>query len=49
MFQVGRALLAAAVSEAGGHPGMDEVGNIVIVPQTVDAVKIPVLFYSKNN
>lgn len=29
--------------EAGGHPGMDEVGNVVIVPQTVDAVKIPVL------
>lgn len=29
--------------EAGGHPGMDEVGNVVIVPQTVDAVSIPVL------
>lgn len=29
--------------EAGGHPGMDEVGNVVIVPQTVDAVNIPVI------
>ena len=29
--------------EAGGHPGMEDVGNIVLVPQTVDAVSIPVL------
>jgi NADH:quinone reductase (non-electrogenic) len=29
--------------EAGGHPGMEDVGNIVLVPQTVDAVNIPVL------
>ncbi|MFC5590562.1 NAD(P)H-dependent flavin oxidoreductase [Sporosarcina soli] len=29
--------------EAGGHPGMEDVGNVVLVPQTVDAVKIPVL------
>ena len=28
--------------EAGGHPGMEDVGNIVLVPQTVDAVTIPV-------
>jgi NADH:quinone reductase (non-electrogenic) len=29
--------------EAGGHPGMEDVGNIVLVPQTVDEVSIPVL------
>ncbi|MFS0575428.1 nitronate monooxygenase [Sporosarcina sp. 179-K 3D1 HS] len=29
--------------EAGGHPGMEDVGNVVLVPQTIDAVKIPVL------
>jgi nitronate monooxygenase len=29
--------------ETGGHPGMEDVGNIVLVPQTVDAVRIPVL------
>lgn len=29
--------------EAGGHPGMEDVGNVVLVPQTVDAVNIPVL------
>lgn len=30
-------------SEAGGHPGMDDIGSIVLVPQTVDAVQIPVI------
>lgn len=29
--------------ETGGHPGMEDVGHIVLVPQAVDAVKIPVL------
>lgn len=29
--------------EAGGHPGMEDVGSIVLVPQTVDALNIPVL------
>lgn len=29
--------------ETGGHPGMEDVGHIVLVPQTVDAVQIPVL------
>jgi NAD(P)H-dependent flavin oxidoreductase YrpB (nitropropane dioxygenase family) len=29
--------------EAGGHPGMDEVTTIVMVPAAVDAVKIPVV------
>jgi NADH:quinone reductase (non-electrogenic) len=29
--------------ETGGHPGMEDVGHVVMVPQAVDAVKIPVL------
>ena len=29
--------------EAGGHPGMDEVTSLVLIPITVDAVKIPVI------
>jgi NAD(P)H-dependent flavin oxidoreductase YrpB (nitropropane dioxygenase family) len=29
--------------EAAGHPGMDEVASLVLVPATVDAVKIPVI------
>jgi len=28
---------------AGGHPGMDDVGSIVLIPAAVDAVKIPVI------
>ena len=29
--------------EAAGHPGMDEVTSLVLIPTTVDAVKIPVI------
>lgn len=29
--------------ETGGHPGMEDVGHVVLLPKTVDAVKIPVL------
>ena len=29
--------------EAGGHPGMDEVGTLVMVPAAADAVKIPLV------
>ena len=29
--------------EAAGHPGMDEVTSLVLIPLTVDAVKIPVI------
>lgn len=28
---------------AAGHPGMDDVGSIVLIPAAVDAVKIPVI------
>jgi NAD(P)H-dependent flavin oxidoreductase YrpB (nitropropane dioxygenase family) len=29
--------------EAAGHPGMDDVTSLVLIPLTVDAVKIPVI------
>jgi putative enoyl-[acyl-carrier-protein] reductase II len=29
--------------ECGGHPGMDEVASSVLIPTTVDSVRIPVL------
>ncbi len=29
--------------EAGGHPGMDDVSNSILLPLVIDAVKIPVL------
>jgi len=29
--------------EAGGHPGMDDVASLVLIPMSVDSVKIPVI------
>src|SRR4030067_859781 len=29
--------------ECGGHPGMDQVTSLVLVPLTVDAVQVPVV------
>ncbi len=29
--------------ECGGHPGLDDVTSLILVPETVDAVKIPVV------
>jgi len=29
--------------EAAGHPGMDDVGSLVLIPATVDALRIPVI------
>lgn len=29
--------------EAGGHPGMEDVGSLVLVPKAVDSLKIPVI------
>jgi len=39
--QAGADIVAAQGTEAGGHTG--EVGTMALVPQTVDAVRIPVL------
>lgn len=30
-------------NETGGHPGMGDVGTLVMLPRVVDSVKIPVL------
>jgi NAD(P)H-dependent flavin oxidoreductase YrpB (nitropropane dioxygenase family) len=30
-------------NETGGHPGMTDVGGLVMIPRTVDSVRIPVL------
>jgi enoyl-[acyl-carrier protein] reductase II len=35
--------IAAEGFEAGGHNGMDEIATMALVPQIVDAVKIPVI------
>ena len=29
--------------EAGGHPGMEDVTSLILIPRTVDSVKIPVI------
>ncbi len=29
--------------EAGGHPGMEDVGSLVLVPKAVDSLKIPII------
>jgi len=29
--------------ECGGHPGMDDVGSMVLIPRAVESVKIPVI------
>ncbi|GAX88430.1 NAD(P)H-dependent flavin oxidoreductase [Effusibacillus lacus] len=41
--RVGCDAVAVVGFETGGHPGMEDVGHIVLVPRTVNAVKIPVL------
>ena len=35
--------VCVVVYECGGHPGLDQVTSLVLVPLTVDAVKIPVV------
>ena len=29
--------------EAGGHPGMEDIGSLVLIPKAVDSLKIPVI------
>ncbi|MBI4301622.1 MAG: nitronate monooxygenase, partial [Chloroflexi bacterium] len=41
--KVGADIVSVVGTECGGHPGMDDVATLVLVPMTVDAVKIPVL------
>jgi len=41
--RVGADAVAIVGFECAGHPGMDDVTSLVLVPLTVDAVKIPVV------
>jgi len=40
---VGADAVIAAGAEGGGHVGRDEISTLVLVPQVVDAVRIPVI------
>ncbi|MFG3431485.1 NAD(P)H-dependent flavin oxidoreductase [Lysinibacillus fusiformis] len=41
--QLGAAAVMVVGQEGGGHLGRDDVGTMVLVPQVVDSVKIPVI------
>ncbi|OAB44710.1 NAD(P)H-dependent flavin oxidoreductase [Paenibacillus glacialis] len=41
--QLGASAVIVVGQEGGGHLGHDDVGTMVLVPQVVDAVKIPVI------
>lgn len=41
--QLGASAVIVVGQEGGGHLGRDDVGTMVLVPQVVDAVKIPVI------
>ncbi|MGV2881733.1 NAD(P)H-dependent flavin oxidoreductase [Paenibacillus taichungensis] len=41
--QLGASAVIVVGHEGGGHVGRDEVGTIVLVPEVVDAVRIPVI------
>lgn len=41
--RVGVDIVEIVGAECGGHPSRDQIGSLVIIPQAVDAVKIPVV------
>jgi len=41
--RVGADIVEVVGFECGGHPSMEEVATLILLPQTVDAVKIPVV------
>ena len=41
--RLGADIVAVVGYEAAGHPGRDPIGSLVLFPQAVDAVKIPVV------
>lgn len=41
--QAGADVVSVVGFEAGGHPGMDYVGSLVLIPCVVDALHVPVL------
>jgi len=40
---LGADLIEIVGTECGGHPSMENVGTVVLLPRTVDAVKVPVI------
>lgn len=48
MLWIGKADLVAAVSEAGGHNGRDEITTMALIPQIVNEVNIPVIAAGGN-
>ncbi|KKM10101.1 nitronate monooxygenase [Clostridiales bacterium PH28_bin88] len=41
--ELGVDAVVAVSFEAGGHPGMDDVGGIALIPRVVDSVPVPVI------
>ncbi len=41
--RVGADIVEVVGSEAGGHPSREQIGSLVLIPQVVDAVQIPVI------
>ncbi len=41
--KVGADIVEIAGTECGGHPSMEDVGSVVLVPRTVDELKVPVV------
>ena len=41
--RLGVAAVTIVGYEAGGHPGMDDVASLVLIPRAVDCLKIPVI------
>lgn len=41
--RLGVAAVTIIGHEAGGHPGMEDVASLVLIPKAVDALKIPVI------
>jgi len=43
MSRMGVDAVAIVGTEAGGHPGMEKVGSLVLIPQAVDQVAVPLI------
>ncbi|HUW64019.1 MAG TPA: nitronate monooxygenase [Spirochaetia bacterium] len=41
--EIGADAVVVVGFEAGGHPGMDDVANLALIPQACDALEIPVI------
>ncbi len=41
--RIGADIVEVVGAEAGGHPSKEQIGSLVLIPQVVDAVQIPVI------